>query len=153
MSLETLFRPPKGPGTRNSPEKMNSGWELNRKFFVRELFKLKSNIQGRFRQADIARDINKSKMRTSKFGHFWPKTMDLLLRKKSISYSFKSFQSNPWLRKCPLRHFLGPKRDQEQRVIPEKMKSGWEINRKFFFRPLFAIKNDFKGSFSTRRDP
>ena len=45
---------------------MNSGWELNRKFFVRELFKLKSNIQGRFRQADTARDINKSKKRKPK---------------------------------------------------------------------------------------
>ena len=33
---------------------------------------------------EIARDINKWKMPTSKFGHFWPKTLELPLEKKSI---------------------------------------------------------------------
>ena len=33
------------------------------------------------------------------------------------------------------------------------MKSGIEVNRKFFIRALFPLKNDSQGSFSTRRDP
>ena len=45
---------------------------------------LKMIPKGVFRHAEIPRDINKWKMPTSKFGHFWPKTMDLPLGKTSI---------------------------------------------------------------------
>ena len=37
--------------------------------------------KGVLRHAEIPRDINKWKMPTSKFGHFWPKTLDLPLEK------------------------------------------------------------------------
>ena len=40
--------------------------------------------KGVFRHGEIPSEINKLKMPTSKFGHFWPKTMDLRLGKKSI---------------------------------------------------------------------
>ena len=56
------------------PQKMKSGWELNRKFFVRALLALKNDSQSR--HAEIRRDINKWKFATWKFGHFSPKTMD-----------------------------------------------------------------------------
>ena len=42
------------------------------------------NPKGVFRHANIPRDINKWKMPTFKFGHFWPKKQDLPLRKNSI---------------------------------------------------------------------
>ena len=35
------------------------------------------------RHAKIPRDINKWKMPISKFGHFWPKTLELPFEKKS----------------------------------------------------------------------
>ena len=37
-----------------------------------------------FGHGKIPRVINKPEMPISNFGHFWPKTMDLPLRKKSI---------------------------------------------------------------------
>ena len=40
--------------------------------------------KGVLRHAEIPWDINKWKMPTSKFGQFWPKTMDLPLGKKSF---------------------------------------------------------------------
>ena len=40
--------------------------------------------KGVLRYAEIPRDINKRKMPTSKFGHFWPKTMAKNVGKKSI---------------------------------------------------------------------
>ena len=67
-------------------------------------------------------------------------------------YSFRSFQSNQCVWKHSLRHFLGLPRDQGQRNSPQKMKSGWELNRKVFVRALFALKIDSQGSFTTRRD-
>ena len=35
----------------------------------------------------------------------------------------------------------------------EKMKSGLELNRKFFVRVSFPLKNDSQRSFLTNRDP
>ena len=40
--------------------------------------------KGVFWQAKIPRAINKGKVPTWKFGHFWPKSMDFSLRNKSI---------------------------------------------------------------------
>ena len=40
--------------------------------------------KGSFRNAEILKDINKLKMKTSKSSDFSPKTLDLLLRKQSI---------------------------------------------------------------------
>ena len=99
--------------------------------------------KGDFRHAEIPRDINNWKMPTWKFGHhFWPKTMEVDFWSK-YKYSFKSFQSNQCVRKCHPRHVLGLPRDQAQRKSPEKMKSGWERNRKVFFRASFQLTKWF----------
>ena len=110
-------------------------------------FHLKMIPKGDFRHAEIPRDINNWKMPTSKFGHhFWPKTMEVDCWSK-YKYSFKSFQWNLCVRKCHPRHVLGLPRDQAQRKSPEKVKSGWERNRKVFFRALFPLTKWFPKEF------
>ena len=52
-----------------------------------------------------------------------------------------------------LKHFLGLTLVHGQRNSPQKMNSGLRLNRKFFVRALFALKNYSQGSFTTRRDP
>ena len=47
---------------------------------------LKMIRKGVLRHAEIPSDINKLKMPTLKFGHFWPKTMDLPLGKKKYIF-------------------------------------------------------------------
>ena len=66
-------------------------------------------------------------------------------------YSFKSFQSNQCVRKHTLTQLLGLPSDQRKGKSPLKMKSGSELNRKFFVRALFALKIDSQGSFTTRK--
>ena len=80
------------------------------------------------RHAEIPWEINKCKMPTSKFGHFFEKNRGLTPWEKvdfwtKYKYSLKSCQSNQCVRKRPLRNFLGLPRDQGQRNRSQKMKS------------------------------
>ena len=68
-------------------------------------------------------------------------------------FSFKSFQLIQRVRKLPLGQCLGLSRDQGQKNSPQKMKSGLELNRKFFVRALFSAKTKSQRSFTTRRGP
>ena len=114
--LRPFLRLPRNLAQTNSPQTMKSGRGFNRKFFVRALY---------FGQTPW----------TWKNVDFWTK----------YKYSFKSFQSNQFVRKRPLRQFLGLRRNQGQRNSPQKMKSGRAFNRKFFVRALFALKMIPKG--------
>ena len=145
-------------GQRNSPQKMRPWWEVNRKFFVRALFALKNDSQGSFSTRRHPKGHKLVKNAHFKIWSFLAKNHGLTPWTKvdfwtKYKYSFKSFQSHQCVRKRPHRHFLGLPRDQGQRNSPQKMKPWWEVNRKFFVRALFALKNDSQGSFSTRRDP
>ena len=107
---------PRDQGQRNSPQKMKPWGELNRKFFVRALFALKNDSQGSFstRRDPLGhKEVKNADFKIWKRVDFWTK----------YKYSFKSFQSNQCVRKCPMRHFLGLPRDKGQRNSPQKMKS------------------------------
>ena len=135
----------------------SESWEES--FFSGHYFHFKIIPKGLFWHAQICTDKHKCKVPTSKFGHFWPKTMEKPNPWKKVhfwtkyKYSFKSFQSNQCVPKRTLGQFLGLPRDQGQRNSPLKIKSGWELNTKFFVRTLFALEKDSQRSFPTRRDP
>ena len=90
--------------------------------------------KGVLRHVEIPRDRNKWKMPTSKFGHFWPKTMDLPLGKKSIcgrntnillkaSNRISVYENVPW------DTFQAYQR-QGPKTSPKKIKSGRYFNLK-----------------------
>ena len=98
---------PRDQGQRNSPKTMKSGWELNRKIFVRALFALKIDSQGSF---TTRRDPQGHKQVKNANLKIWSiltknpwKKVDFWMKYK---YSFKSFQSNQCVWKHPLGHVL-----------------------------------------------
>ena len=79
--LRHVFGLSREHGQRKSPQKIRLGWDIKRYFFFRPLFELKNDSQRSFRHAEFPRDIYKWKFPTSKFGHLWPKSLDLPLGK------------------------------------------------------------------------
>ena len=148
-------------GTRGK-EKSHKRWshgEISTKISLSRLYlHLRMIPKGVLRHTEIPRDIKKVEKADFKIWSFLTKTRELTPSKKvhfwtEYKYSFKSFQSNICVVKLPLRHSWGLPRDQGERESSEKKKSRWELNRKFLVRALFQLKNDFQGSFATRRDP
>ena len=80
-SPETLFRSPKGPMTNKSPRKDEVRVIIKEKILYQGV---KIIPMGVLRHTQIPKDINKWKIPTSKFGHFWKKTLDLPLGTKLI---------------------------------------------------------------------
>ena len=98
---------PRDQGQRNSPKKMKSGWELNRKIFVRALFALKIDSQGSFtthRDPQGHKQVKNANLKICSILTKNPwKKVDFWMKYK---YSFKSFQSNQCVWKHPLGHVL-----------------------------------------------
>ena len=107
-------------------------------FFVKEFFAPKNDRKGSSSTRLDPQEHKRVKNADFKIWSFFTKNRGLTPREKvdfwtKNKYSFKSFQSNQYVRKCLLRHVLGLPMDEGQRNSLGNVEHEYREKRKFFY--------------------
>ena len=126
----------------------SESWEES--FFSGRYFYFKMIPKGLFWHAQISRNKHKCKVPTSKFGHFWPKTMDLPLGKKSIfgrntNILLKASNRISVSENVPWDSFKASRGTRDKEIAYERWSQSESWGGIFFSGPYFHFKMIPKG--------